>query len=54
MDNVEVLKRGDIQLTSAGTGISHSEKAHGNKQVHFMQIWSIPTVSKLKPAYFTR
>ncbi|KZP13191.1 RmlC-like cupin, partial [Athelia psychrophila] len=54
MDNTEVLKRGDIQLTSAGTGISHSEKAHGSDQVHFMQIWSVPTVSRLAPTYFTR
>ncbi|KAJ6621499.1 RmlC-like cupin domain-containing protein [Mycena sp. CBHHK59/15] len=49
MGNVEVLKRGDLQLTSSGTGISHSEKAHGSKQVHFLQIWSLPSVSHLQP-----
>ena len=54
MGNTEVLKRGDLQLTSAGTGISHSEKAHGSKQVHFLQIWSIPSTSRLPPKYFTR
>ncbi|KAJ7578163.1 RmlC-like cupin domain-containing protein [Mycena floridula] len=54
MGNTEVLKRGDLQLTSAGTGISHSEKAHGSKQVHFLQIWSVPSKSRLQPKYFTR
>ncbi|KAJ7080744.1 RmlC-like cupin domain-containing protein, partial [Mycena belliarum] len=54
MGNVEILKRGDLQLTSAGTGISHSEKAYGSKQVHFLQIWSLPSVSRLQPKYFTR
>ncbi|KAJ7230369.1 RmlC-like cupin [Mycena pura] len=54
MGNVEILKRGDLQLTSAGTGISHSEKTHGLKQAHFLQIWSLPSVSGLKPKYFTR
>jgi redox-sensitive bicupin YhaK (pirin superfamily) len=54
MGNVEVLKRGDLQLTSAGTGIAHSEKAHGSKQVHFLQIWSLPSTSRLPPKYFTR
>ncbi|TFK66089.1 pirin domain-containing protein [Pluteus cervinus] len=54
MGNVEVLNRGDLQLTSAGTGISHSEKAHGPKQVHFLQIWSVPTQSGLPPKYYTR
>ncbi|KAJ7262013.1 RmlC-like cupin [Mycena rebaudengoi] len=54
MGNTEILKRGDLQLTSAGTGISHSEKAYGSKQVHFLQIWSIPSVSGLQPKYFTR
>lgn len=54
MGNVEVLKRGDVQLTSAGTGIRHSEKAHGDKQVHFLQIWASPWKNGLTPKYFTR
>lgn len=54
MGNTEILKRGDVQLTSAGTGISHSEKTHGSKQVHFLQIWSLPSTSRLPPKYFTR
>ncbi|KAH9072245.1 RmlC-like cupin domain-containing protein [Lactarius deliciosus] len=54
MGNTEVLKRGDLQMTSAGTGIRHSEHAHGEKQVHFLQIWCKPSVSNLKPSYFTR
>ncbi|KAG5653314.1 hypothetical protein H0H81_001185 [Sphagnurus paluster] len=54
MGNTEVLKRGALQLTSAGTGISHSEKAHGSAQVHFLQIWSLPHTPRLTPKYFTR
>lgn len=54
MGNREVLKRGDLQMTSAGTGIRHSEKAHGEKEVHFLQIWSVPSTSGLSPQYFTR
>jgi redox-sensitive bicupin YhaK (pirin superfamily) len=54
MGNTEILKRGSLQLTSAGTGISHSEKAHGTKPVHFLQIWSLPHTQRLEPKYFTR
>lgn len=54
MGNIEVLKRGDLQLTSAGTGISHSEKTHGSRDVHFLQIWTTPSRSGLMPKYFTR
>ncbi|KAF8586446.1 pirin domain-containing protein [Ramaria rubella] len=54
MGNTEILKRGDVQLTSAGTGIRHSEKAHGPKEVHFLQIWTVPSISRLEPKYFTR
>lgn len=54
MGNREVLKRGDLQMTSAGTGIRHSEKAYGEKQLHFLQIWSMPSERGLKPQYYTR
>ncbi|KAJ7578136.1 RmlC-like cupin domain-containing protein [Mycena floridula] len=54
MGNTGVLKRCYLQPTSAGTGISHSEKTHGSKQVHFLQIWSVPSKSRLQPKYFTR
>ncbi|KAI0285984.1 pirin domain-containing protein [Russula aff. rugulosa BPL654] len=54
MGNVEILKRGDIQLTSAGTGIRHSETSNGNEDVHLLQIWTYPWKNSLTPKYFTR
>ena len=54
MGNMEVLKRGDLQMTSAGTGIRHSEMAHGTSPVHFLQIWSLPSQASLTPSYYTR
>ncbi|KAH7885784.1 RmlC-like cupin domain-containing protein [Phlebopus sp. FC_14] len=56
MGNTEVLSRGALQMTSTGTGISHSEKANGPQQVHFCQIWAMPRAGqgRGKPAYFTR
>ncbi|KAI5833190.1 RmlC-like cupin [Schizophyllum commune Tattone D] len=54
MGNTEVLSRGALQLTSAGTGILHSEKAHGPAEVHFLQIWSFPSTPRLQPKYYTR
>jgi redox-sensitive bicupin YhaK (pirin superfamily) len=54
MGNTEILRRGDLQLTSAGTGIRHSEHQHGQEPVHFLQIWSLPHTKGLKPSYFTR
>jgi len=54
MRNTEVVHRGDLQMTSAGTGIRHSEKCHGAEQVHFLQIWATPNESNLTPKYYTR
>jgi hypothetical protein len=39
MGNLEILKRGEIQFTTAGTGISHSEyNRNKDKVVHFLQV----------------
>ena len=55
MNNTELLHRGDLQLTSAGSpGISHSEKCHGSQPVHFLQIWTLPWKAGLPAKYFTR
>ncbi|WVR09257.1 hypothetical protein IAU60_006322 [Kwoniella sp. DSM 27419] len=55
MGNVETMVRGDIQMTSGGTGISHSEyNAHKSKDVHFLQIWAMPNQRRLTPTYYTR
>ncbi|KAF8993451.1 RmlC-like cupin domain-containing protein [Cyathus striatus] len=54
LGNTEHLPRGALQLTSAGTGISHSEKAHGSSPVYFIQIWAKPWKSSLTPKYYTR
>jgi quercetin 2,3-dioxygenase len=42
MNNIETLKRGDVQYTSAGTGIAHSEYNNNpSTEVHFLQIWYV-------------
>ena len=53
MGNVEHLNRGDLQMTSAGTGNQHSERA-GATPVHILQIWAFPRQSNLTPRYYTR
>ena len=55
MGNLENLRRGEVQFTSAGTGIRHSEyNRNKNENVHFLQMWAKPNVSGLKPSYKTR
>lgn len=40
LGNTEIIKRGQVQFTSAGSGIFHSEfNASKQKPVHFLQIW---------------
>ncbi|KAF4548200.1 Hypothetical protein D9617_30g011040 [Elsinoe fawcettii] len=55
MGNLEKLRRGEVQFTSAGTGIRHSEYCRNEEEdVHFLQIWAKPSVKGLKPSYKTR
>ena len=55
MGNSEVLTRGDVQFTSAGRGIAHSEyNGDGLQYVHFLQMWVKPHTHGLPPTYQTR
>ncbi|KAJ5615333.1 hypothetical protein N7537_000447 [Penicillium hordei] len=47
------MHRGDVQFTTGGTGIAHSEQNESNKSVHFLQIWVLPWKYGLKPQYHT-
>lgn len=52
MGNVAVIRNGDIQVMSAGTGIQHSEynKSKDNT-VKFLQIWVFPNKKNVTPRY---
>jgi quercetin 2,3-dioxygenase len=55
MGNGSVIKHGDIQYMSAGTGVTHSEfNASKTEPVHLYQIWMFPEEQGLKPAYDQR
>jgi redox-sensitive bicupin YhaK (pirin superfamily) len=48
----QVIRQGDVQVMSAGTGIQHSEKNKNNdKEVKFFQIWVFPNKKNIKPRY---
>lgn len=52
MGNQAVIKSGDVQIMSAGTGIHHSEYNKSQHQpVKFLQIWVIPDKENVKPRY---
>ena len=49
------MHRGDVQFTTGGTGIAHSEmNEHKSDTVHFLQIWAMPWKRGLAPRYHTR
>ena len=52
MGNVAVIKEGDVQVLSAGTGITHSEyNKNKDKEVKFLQIWVFPKTKNTTPRY---
>ncbi|TGN08796.1 pirin family protein [Leptospira bandrabouensis] len=47
-----IIRTGDVQIMSAGSGILHSEFNHSNeKKVNFLQIWILPKVAGIEPRY---
>jgi len=52
MGNTEIIRFGDVQIMSAGTGIKHSEYNHNrDKAVKFLQIWVLPKERNITPRY---
>lgn len=52
MGNGTVIKHGDVQVMSAGTGITHSEYNHNKtKPVQLLQIWVFPNKRNVTPRY---
>lgn len=52
MGNTTVIKEGDVQVMSAGTGVTHSEyNKNKDKEVKFLQIWVFPNKRNITPRY---
>lgn len=52
MGNATIIRHGDVQVMSAGTGVTHSEyNQNQDREVRFLQIWVIPNQSNVSPRY---
>lgn len=52
MGTTAIIREGEIQVMSAGSGITHSEYNHqSNQEVQFLQIWIVPNQQDVTPRY---
>ncbi len=51
LNNLRIIHEDEVQVMSAGTGISHSEKNEKNTDCKLFQIWIYPDMKGLKPTY---
>jgi redox-sensitive bicupin YhaK (pirin superfamily) len=50
--NKGIIRKGDVQIMSAGTGLRHSEyNSSATETTKFLQIWVFPKLKNIKPAY---
>ena len=51
LGSVGLLRAGEVQRMTAGTGVLHSEKNQSDEALHFLQIWILPERKGLTPSY---
>ena len=52
MGNTEIIKNGDVQVMSAGTGVKHSEfNPNDDQRTKLLQIWVFPNKQNVEPRY---